>query len=160
MRTGQTDRRYQMQFVKDLRWEKQNPSSSSSSSKQFVQIYFLYILFAEKRDRLLLITQRQWTDWNSESVGERRSKQEDQVLDVCTAIEESEWTSERVRASGRSFTKKRSYGQTCACLPRYIPCLFLLLYWLPSEHNPQERRHFCSPSASCCWLHPGFFLSS
>jgi hypothetical protein len=25
-----------------------------------------------------------------ETVGERRSKQEDQVLDVCTAIEESE----------------------------------------------------------------------
>jgi len=94
MRIGQTDRRNHMQFVKDLRWEKQNPSSSS---KQFVLIYFLYFLFAEKRDRLVLITQRQWTDWNSETVGERRSKQEDQVLDVCTAIEESEWTSEGLK---------------------------------------------------------------
>jgi len=57
MRAGQTDRRNHMQFVKDLRREKQNPRSSSS--KQFVEIYFLYFLFAEKRDRLLLITQRQ-----------------------------------------------------------------------------------------------------
>jgi hypothetical protein len=57
-----TDRSSQPHAVRErfaLRKTKSHPSSSSSSSKQFVQIYFLYFLFAEKRDRLLLITQLQ-----------------------------------------------------------------------------------------------------